>query len=201
MWNEKPYDAGALAQLPALAFVNHLLRAQPWARKRLGPFSGKTVLLHALPFAVAATIQDDGTLTAAARQVPPDATLSAAPGVLLRILASDPSAQAEVAATGETALASELAYVARNLRWDLEEDLSRWLGDIPAHRLARAAQQALTWPGGSLSGLARTWLEYWTEEQPVLAKATQIRGFVREVDDLRDRTERLEKRLERLASK
>ncbi len=184
----KPYDAGALAQLPALAFVNHLLRAQPWARKRLGPFSGKTVLLHALPFAIAATIQGDGTL-------------SAAPGVLLRILASDPSAQAEVAATGETALASELAYVARNLRWDLEEDLSRWLGDIPAHRLARAAQQAVAWPGGSFSGLARTWLEYWTEEQPVLAKATQIRGFVREVDDLRDRTERLEKRLERLASK
>jgi ubiquinone biosynthesis protein UbiJ len=38
-------------------------------------------------------------------------------------------------------LAAEVAWLADNLRWDIEEDLARVLGDVPAHALAQAARR------------------------------------------------------------
>jgi ubiquinone biosynthesis protein UbiJ len=39
--------------------------------------------------------------------------------------------------------------------------------------------------------------EYWTEESPLIASRVKVESFVREVSELRDAVERLEKRLER----
>jgi ubiquinone biosynthesis protein UbiJ len=51
---------------------------------------------------------------------------------------------------GDVQLAAELAWLSDNLRWDLEEDLARLLGDIPAHALADA--------GRKLVAALRPWL-------------------------------------------
>jgi ubiquinone biosynthesis protein UbiJ len=40
--------------------------------------------------------------------------------------------------------------------------------------------------------------EYWTEESPLIASRVKVEDFVREVGELRDAVERLEKRIERL---
>jgi len=42
---------------------------------------------------------------------------------------------------GDVQLAAELGWLAENLRWDFEEDLSRVVGDIPAHAMADAAKR------------------------------------------------------------
>ena len=42
---------------------------------------------------------------------------------------------------GDVQLAAEVAWLVDNLRWDLEEDLSRLLGDPVAHQLAAAGRQ------------------------------------------------------------
>jgi ubiquinone biosynthesis protein UbiJ len=44
---------------------------------------------------------------------------------------------------GDVLLAAELGWLADNLRWDLEEDLSRIMGDVPAHALAGVGQRVL----------------------------------------------------------
>ena len=57
---------------------------------------------------------------------------------------------------GDVQLAAEVNWLVDNVRWDLEEDLSRLMGDAPAHALAQAGrgmaqalrQFALTRPGG-----------------------------------------------------
>ena len=36
---------------------------------------------------------------------------------------------------GDAALAREILYIAQNLKWDVEEDLSRVFGDVAAHRM------------------------------------------------------------------
>ena len=41
---------------------------------------------------------------------------------------------------GDVQLAAEIGWLAENLRWDAEEDLSRLIGDAPAHTLAGAAR-------------------------------------------------------------
>jgi ubiquinone biosynthesis protein UbiJ len=60
--------------------------------------------------------------------------------VLRRVLEGQrPPVQIE----GDVQLAAEVAWLADNLRWDIEEDLARVLGDVPAHALAQAARRVL----------------------------------------------------------
>ena len=42
---------------------------------------------------------------------------------------------------GDVQLAAELGWLAENLRWDVEEDLSRLIGDAPAHTLASVGRR------------------------------------------------------------
>jgi ubiquinone biosynthesis protein UbiJ len=99
---------------------------------------------------------------------------------------------------GDTALASALTGVLTGLRWDVEEDLSRIVGDLAAHRLTRAGSALLAWQARAASNLAQALAEYWTEEQPLLARSQSLREFVDAVDALRDDADRLEQRIERL---
>ncbi len=41
---------------------------------------------------------------------------------------------------GDAALAAEVGWLAENLRWDIEDDLARIVGELPAHQLAKAAR-------------------------------------------------------------
>ena len=41
---------------------------------------------------------------------------------------------------GDVQLAAEVNWLTDHVRWDLEEDLARVMGDAPAHGLAQAAK-------------------------------------------------------------
>ncbi|MNC94507.1 hypothetical protein D3C83_113790 [compost metagenome] len=53
----------------------------------------------------------------------------------------------------------------------------------------------------SFDNLARSFAEYWTEEQPLIARAQDVEHFNRNVDQLRDDLARLEKRIESLLNR
>ena len=99
---------------------------------------------------------------------------------------------------GDAALASAFIGVISGLRWDVEEDLSRIVGDVAAHRLTEAASALWAWHLTAAKNLAQSLAEYWTEEQPVIASREAVHGFNHAVDDLRDDAARLEQRIERL---
>ena len=181
-----------------IAFVNHVLRGQSWALERLKPYAGKSAQFKVPPFSFVFVIQENGEFAPAPAGIEVDVTLSFSPGILLRILASDSAAMSEVAMSGDTALAGEIGYIAKNIRWDVEEDLSRIFGDIVAHRMVNTAEKLWGWRKQSLFGFAQTLVEYWTEERPLLAKSLPVQKFIRDVDTLRDDAERLEKRIARL---
>ncbi len=102
--------------------------------------------------------------------------------------------------TGDTDFAAVISQVASNLRWDVEEDLSRVVGDIAAHRMAQAGRAAAAWPKQAAMSLAENAAEYLTEENVgMLVTPLQAAEFMREVDELRDAVERLDKRIERLS--
>jgi ubiquinone biosynthesis protein UbiJ len=83
-------------------------------------------------------------------------------------------------------------------RPDLEEELSRLIGDLPARRLSLAAQGALGW----VKNLGRTArenvAEYLQEESRDLVSKPEVEEFVEAVDRLRDTAERVEARLLRI---
>jgi ubiquinone biosynthesis protein UbiJ len=116
----------------------------------------------------------------------------------LRLAARDDKAWGDVGITGDTDFAAVIHHLARELRWDIEEDLSRVFGDIAAHRMAETGRTLQRWGERSLENTGRSFSEYWTEEQPLIAGRLDLEDFIREVDHLRDDAARLEKRIENL---
>ena len=184
----------------ATAFVNHLLRGAGWARDALKRFSGRTARFEMAPFAFSLTVLEDGSVATAAPDAVPAATVRLTPGLMLRLSARDETAWREIEATGDTDFIAAVNQVARNLRWDVEEDLSRVFGDIAAHRMAEGGRALRRWGEQALENTGRSFAEYWTEEQPLIAAAPDLGEFYRAVDQLRDDAARLEKRIEELAA-
>ena len=92
-------------------------------------------------------------------------------------------------------------HIARNLRWDIEEDLSRVFGDIAAHRVVETGRKLDNWGRQGAENIARSFAEYWTEERPLIACRAEVAQFARDVDALRDDLARVEKRVERLLAR
>ncbi len=178
--------------------INHVLRGNAWALERLAGLSGKTVRIECAPFILALAIADGGELAPAAADAVPDATIRVTPGVMLRLVAADETAWNEIDVTGDAELATVVNQVWRNLRWDIEEDLARVFGDIAAHRMAETGRTLQRWGAQSADNLARSFAEYWTEEDPLIARRRDVEQFNTEVDHLRDDVARLEMRLARL---
>jgi ubiquinone biosynthesis protein UbiJ len=182
----------------ATAFINHLLRGAGWARDELKRFAGRTARFEVAPLAFSLTVLENGEVAPAAAGVVPAATLRLTPGLMLRLSARDESAWREVEIAGDTDFASAIHHLARNLRWDVEEDLSRVFGDVAAHRMAETGRTFRRWGEQALDSTGRSFAEYWTEEQPLIAGARDLEEFNRAVDRLRDDAARLEKRIEQL---
>jgi ubiquinone biosynthesis protein UbiJ len=185
---------------PAASAINHILAATPLAKERLAKFAGKTAEFKVGPVTVALTVQTTGEVTRAVPQAPRDLEVKMSPFVLPRLAARDEAAMREVEMKGDTELAHEIAYLAKNLRWDVEEDLSRVVGDIAAHRLVGGAKAAAEYGRDTADRLAAGAAEYWTEEDPLIASRVKVGQFGEEVDALRDAIERLEKRIDRLGA-
>ncbi len=181
-----------------ISFINHLLHGASWARDQLKRFSGRTARFDAAPFGISLGVTDSGEVTMAAAGTAPDVTVRLTPGLLLRLAARDETAWREIEVSGDTDFASVINHVARNLRWDVEEDLSRVFGDVAAHRMAESGRILRRWGEQAAGNTGRSFAEYWTEENPLIASAHDLDQFNREVDRLRDDAARLEKRLERL---
>lgn len=197
---EPPYLSPAAAvDAAAASFVNHLLRSASWARDALQRHAGKTARFEIFPLLVTLTVLANGEVAAAGAGAEPAATVRLGPGLLLRLAARDENAWREIDIAGDTDFASALHHVARNLRWDVEEDLSRIFGDVAAHRMAETGQAFRRWGEQAAENTARSFAEYWTEERPLIANARDLEEFARAVDRLRDDAARLEKRIERLS--
>ena len=105
---------------------------------------------------------------------------------------------AKVRIEGNAEFADALGFVFRNLRWDLEEDLSRIIGDIAAHRIVSTGVALGEAQKRFALGLTGNAVEYLTEEQPVLVIRPMVQGLDEDMRKLRDAVARLEKRVDKL---
>lgn len=166
------------------------------------PFAGKTARFDCPPFNLALTVLENGEVAGAdISAAAPDVTVRLTPGLLLRVMTRDETVWTEIGIDGDTGFAAALSHITRNLRWDAEEDLSRVFGDIAAHRIVQTGRTLDQWRAQSFDNLARSFAEYWTEEQPLIARTRDVDLFNREVDQLRDDAARFEKRLENLLTR
>ena len=183
-----------------LSATNHLLAQAGWARQRLMAHAGRTARLELAPVgSIDFSVSADGYLAAWTGEDPPDVVLRLPLATLPKGLAEGMEAvMREVRIEGNAEFADALGFVFRNLRWDLEEDLSRLVGDIAAHRLVdggrrfgAAGRETLERFGGNL-------VEYLTEEQPLLLPRPLLAELAAEAAALRDAVGRLDKRIARI---
>ena len=132
------------AQQRLILFLNHVLMQEKEAQDRLARKKGSMLHVRWGLFAIDLLITPAGLLDRAAPVAKPDLLIAVAANspvvVLQSVLAGKPP---PVKIEGDVQLAAELGWLAENLRWDIEEDLSRVLGDIPAHTLADAGRRLL----------------------------------------------------------
>ena len=178
--------------------INRLLRANSWTVEKLLPHAGKTALLISAPFELRLAVLETGEVATAPREAQPDVTVTVSPAAVLRATADPESAWRDAQISGDTEFAAAIDYIRRNVRWDFEEDLSRVVGDIAAHLIVKGARELDRRGRDAVVNLGRAFAEYATYERPLVASARAIEEFNRDVDEMRDAVERLEKRLELL---
>jgi ubiquinone biosynthesis protein UbiJ len=123
--------------------LNHILLQEPVAMDRLRRQAGKTVQARWGGWSVWLQATPAGLLAVAPEVESADLLLEVSetsPFALAQsVLAGD---KPSVSIQGDVQLAADVAWLVDNVRWDLEEDLSRWLGDAPAHALGQWARSA-----------------------------------------------------------
>jgi ubiquinone biosynthesis accessory factor UbiJ len=182
---------------PLVLALNRLLEAEGWARERLAPFAGETVELRAPPLpALRFAIVEGGRLAAGGA---PGLRITLRPESLPALLRGEEHFMRSVDIDGNAQLAQEVLHLARHLRWDAEEDLSRLVGDAAAHRVARLARDFAAWQLDAARRLAEGFMEYAQEDGRLLAPRAGYAAQAADIARLRDALERLEKRIERLA--
>jgi ubiquinone biosynthesis accessory factor UbiJ len=130
-------------------FLNHVLMQEKVAQERLRRQKGKPVRLQWGEFHLTLAPTAAGLLERTAPDAVPELSVTVTQtnplALAQRVLGGDKPA---VDIRGDVQLAAEVAWLVDNVRWDVEEDLSRLVGDAAAHTLSRAARSA----AGGLKG-------------------------------------------------
>lgn len=129
------------AQHRMVLLLNHILLQEPEAQARLKRQQGRVLQARWRGFVIRLAATPAGLLEIASGGDAPDLALT--------LTEESPLALAQAAARGDkppvridgdVQFAAEINWLVDHVRWDVEEDLARLLGDAPAHMLGQAAR-------------------------------------------------------------
>jgi ubiquinone biosynthesis accessory factor UbiJ len=174
----------------ALSALNHVLRQQAWARDRLRAHVGRTVRIVVAtplgPVRADARIAEQGTLEVAEIESP-TVTLSLTPSIdaVFGLLRDGPRGlTGHLKVEGDVMVAAAVGEIAQQLRWDVEEDLSRVFGDRVAHRMGETAREGAR-QADDLRGRVETGLrQFLVQEDPQLVGREDLRTLAQAVEGL-----------------
>lgn len=168
---------GASVTPRLVLLVNHVLAAEPMAVQRLRPHAGKCIqlqlrdapaMLSWLPSGLTLAVTAAGLL-----DWQPDATdradLVATLDLsnLAQTLAGAVAGQRpRVEVAGDAAFAADVSWLIDHLRWDVEDDLARLLGDGPAAQLMRVGTVVATGLRDALRSVAQSASNRWRPSAP-----------------------------------
>ncbi len=190
-------DAGPAYVL--MKIFRRVLADYPLAREQLAAHQGKTIAIRVGPLNAAFRISASGDMELAGDGAAADLSFTIPLSLLPRLARKDESAWHEVQFQGDSELASTFSTIARNVEWDIEEDLSRVVGDIAAHRLVSGAKSFFNWQADARQRWTENVAEYLAEEKRSFIVQGDLEHLTRANETLRDDIARLDARLARVA--
>ncbi len=179
-------------------FVNHLLAQEIWATDKLSKHSGKTARIDLQAFSLTLKIGSDGMLDAAGADSVADVTIRLKLSDLPLIAQNRERAFSYVKVEGDADLANTISHLSQHLRWEVEDDLSKLVGDVAAVRSVAATKTLMQSARQAHQTVSENLAEYFLEENPMLVRPATVARFGSDVNQCRDDVERLIKRIERL---
>lgn len=124
-----------------ILLLNHVLMQEPAAMERLARVKGRVVLVCWRQFSFKVVVTPAGLLDLSGAEAASDLTLTMTQEspfeVAQTLMQGDKPA---VRVEGDVQLAAEVNWLVDHVRWDLEEDLARILGDAAAHTLVQTGR-------------------------------------------------------------
>jgi ubiquinone biosynthesis protein UbiJ len=194
------------AAVPFLDFVEHelnrLVGESSAAQDLLQRLSGTSFAVHVEGLGVTAVLHAEGErLRVGTSAEGATATLRATPLDLLKLAraggVSDVK-RTQANFSGDLQVAERYSQLLKLARPDIEDEVAKWLGDVPAHALGEFARGAGAWLARAAGALRMNTAEYLQEESRAMPAALEADAFYSDVERLRDDVERTAARLARL---
>ncbi|HEY0199426.1 MAG TPA: SCP2 sterol-binding domain-containing protein [Rhodanobacter sp.] len=185
--------------------LNHTLSLDPDTQQWLAALDGRSVQLHLRgpDIELAVTVEKD-RLKVGPPQDDSQLRVAATPGSLLSMLFrrdDDGIAPGKVDIAGDAELARRLEKLAGKFAPDFEEAFARTFGDVLGVPLAKAVRKGLSHARETASHLVEDSADWLRDEVRIAMAPGEVEGFLDGTDALRERSERLESRVQRLAQR
>ena len=142
-WLQPPGWLVREVQQRVVLALNHVLQQEPEAMARLARQKGQVAHINAAQLAIELIATPAGLLDIAPAGSKADLTLTVTDSNPLSLLQTSLKGEKPaIQVQGDVQLAAEVNWLVDHVRWDAEEDLSRILGDTPAHGLMQVLRQA-----------------------------------------------------------
>ena len=182
--------------------LNRCVSESTAARELLARLRGSSFAVHVEGLGLTAVLHaDDERLRLDSDATNASATLRATPLDLLRLLNADGISgvkRTRADLSGDLEVAERFAKLLKLARPDLEEEVAKWVGDVPAHALGQAVRGAAGWLARAGAALRMNTAEYLQEESRAMPAPLEAQAFYADVERLRDDVERVSARLKRL---
>lgn len=133
--------------------INHVLMQEPQAQARLRSHTGRRVHIQWRQYTLNLRVTPACLFELCGSDLGSDLevhVMEDAPSALAEALVAGRAPKLQI--SGDVALAATISWLGENVRWDLEEDLSRVVGDVLAHQIVGVAKAVAS----GLRGFARS---------------------------------------------
>lgn len=183
--------------------LNRGLAASPRARELTLELQGRRLAVSVVGLPLRYRVSSDGYRLRLDRGAgESDASVSGTPVSLVALASAEPEAvirRGDVRIEGDAEIAQKFRELGALLRPDLEEVLSRAIGDGAARGLSTFALGALAWTRRAAGTTTRNVAEFLAHEQGDLVPRSEGEAFFADVDRLREGVDRLDARIALLA--
>lgn len=178
--------------------INHLLRQNDWMQTKLKPYQGMTLHLEIRPLTLNFLVGHDGQLSLIDNKKNFDASIQMDLKSFIQLITK--KKRMGISITGNIDLAHDFSDVIKQVEWDIEEDLSQIIGDIPATEIINFGKKMFNYSKNNIQNLAENFIEYWQEENKLLSKSDSLEKFYSEVDLLLEDVDRIEAKIDAYAT-